>query len=204
MSTISGIIVILIFLIVVPVLAVAGSYHYIKSHIFITDGPVGNVKSYCSVFLEFLIGGWIAVALILEFVGLFIDFVMEHWKWFAGGGAVIIALLILSAVASDDKNKQVEKDKNSSTTTSTEQATTAKNEGENQGTVSEESDIEKNTFNTTEESPVVENNLTNRTEACTNSAQNNNLELSRNFCSNCGAKLNENDQFCGNCGKPIN
>lgn len=203
MSTISGIIVILIFLIVVPVLAVAGSYHYIKSHIFITDGPVGNVKSYCSVFLEFLIGGWIVAALILEFVGLFIDFVMEHWKWFAGGGAVIIALLVIGTNSSDDTNKKETDNKDSPSTETREQTSSYENKKEDKESNINSDNTEESLTEIKDLPAIKNNNLQSKVSSSTEQ-----LNLSKtvitNFCTNCGSKLDVEDKFCRNCGKPIN
>lgn len=203
MSTISGIIVILIFLIVVPVLAVAGSYHYIKSHIFITDGPVGNVKSYCSVFLEFLIGGWIAAALILEFVELFIDFVMEHWKWFAGGGAIIIALLIIGTNSSNDTNKRETDNKDSPSKEAREQTSSYENKKEDKESNINSDNKEKSSTEIKDLPAIKNNNLQSKVPPSTEQ-----LNLSKtvitNFCTNCGSKLDVEDKFCRNCGKPIN
>ncbi len=95
------------YIILVPIIAIIGTWYYMSSHTIISTGPEGEAKGCFSVFLSFLIGGAILVTLGIYAIAWCIDFVMLHWLWFAIPIGIIIVLIVIGCFAGDDKNENV-------------------------------------------------------------------------------------------------
>lgn len=93
----------IIYFIAVPILGIAGTYSYMKSHTIISNGPEGEAKGCFSVFLSFLIGAVILVTIILKIIEMGIGFLISHWIIFLIGIVIIVILGIIGLRKAGDE-----------------------------------------------------------------------------------------------------
>lgn len=89
------------YIIFVPIIAIAGTIWYMKSHTIISTGPEGEAKGCLGVFITFGIVGAIIVTFAIYALAWCVEFFLAHWKWFAGGAVILLALIYWGGRQSD-------------------------------------------------------------------------------------------------------
>jgi len=95
------------YIILVPIIAIIGTWYYMSSHTIISTSPEGEAKGCFGVFVSFLIGGAILVTVGIYAIAWCIDFVTAHWLLFAIPIGIIIVLIVIGCFVGDDKKENV-------------------------------------------------------------------------------------------------
>jgi len=95
------------YIILVPIIAIIGTWYYMSSHTIISTGPEGEAKGCFGVFVSFLLGGAVLVTLGIYAIAWCIDFVTMYWLWFAIPIGIIIVIIVRGCFVGDDKKETV-------------------------------------------------------------------------------------------------
>lgn len=96
------------YIIFVPIIAIAGTIWYMKSHTTISTGPEGELNGCFGVFITFGIVGAIIVTFAIYALSWCVGFFLEYWKWFAGGAGVLLALIYWGGKQSETSEEKKE------------------------------------------------------------------------------------------------
>ena len=97
-----------VYIIFVPIIAIAGTVWYMKSHTIISAGPEGEAKGCLGVFITFGLIGLAIVTFAMFALAWCVQFFLEHWKWFAVVAVVLFVLLLFGNNRSETSAEKAE------------------------------------------------------------------------------------------------